>query len=65
MGSKNGKTYRDLFIEVNERYGIQTSTSLHVDLDKVLSDEKYQKCLKAYSVLPAIFDETFGRNDNA
>lgn len=64
MGFQNGKTYRDLFIEVNEQYGIQTSTSLHVDLDKVLSDEKYQECLKAYSVLPAIFADTFGGNNN-
>ncbi|MCG0798629.1 hypothetical protein IMAU70164_02983 [Lactiplantibacillus plantarum] len=64
MGFQNGKTYRDLFIEVNERYGIQTSTSLHVDLDKVLSDEKYQECLKAYSALPAIFADTFGGNNN-
>lgn len=63
--TKKAKTYRDLFIEVNERYGIQTSTSLHVDLDKVLSDEKYQECLKAYSILPAIFDDTFGRNEDA
>ncbi|MCT3214679.1 hypothetical protein EFO90_09965 [Lactiplantibacillus plantarum] len=63
--TKKAKTYRDLFIEVNERYGIQTSTSLHVDVDKVLSDEKYQECLKAYSILPAIFDDTFGRNEDA
>lgn len=64
MGSKNVKTYRDLFQEIYDRYGIQTTTQFHVDPDKQVSEEKYQETLKAYSILPAIFDDTFGRIRN-
>lgn len=63
--SGNGKTYRDLFQEIYDRYGIQTSMEFHVDPDKRVSEEKYRETLKAYSVFPAIFDDTFGRNEDA
>ena len=37
------KTYRDLFKEVYEKYGIQTTTEFHVDLNKELTDQEYEE----------------------
>lgn len=64
MGLKSNRTYQDLFQEIYDRYGIQTTTQFHVNPDEQISEEKYQETLKAYSVLPAIFDDTFGGNNN-
>ena len=63
--SGNAKTYRDLFQEIYEKYGIQTTTQFHINPDKQISEEKYQEALKAYLILPAIFDDTFGRDEDA
>lgn len=64
MDLKSNRTYLDLFQEIYDRYGIQTTTQFHVNPDEQISEEKYQGTLKAYSVLPAIFYDTFGGNNN-
>lgn len=64
MDLKSNRTYLDLFQEIYDRYSIQTTTQFHVNPDERISEEKYQETLKAYSVLPAIFDEAFGRIRN-
>ena len=51
------KTYADLFREVNERYGIQTTTQFHVDPSKQLSDKEYQEHLKAYKDVGLVLDK--------
>lgn len=51
------KTYADLFREVNERYGIQTTTQFHVDPSKELSDKEYQEHLKAYKDVGLVLDK--------
>lgn len=65
MDLKSNRTYQDLFQEIYDRYGIQTTTQFHVNPDEQISEEKYRETLKSYSVLPAIFDDTFGRNEDA
>ncbi len=51
------KTYSDLFREVNERYGIQTTIQFHVDPSKELSDKEYQEYLKAYKSVGSVLDD--------
>ncbi len=51
------KTCADLFREVNERYGIQTTTQFHVDPSKELSDKEYQEHLKAYKDVGLVLDK--------
>lgn len=59
------KTYSDLFREVNERYGIQTTTQFHVDPSKELSDKEYQEHLKTYKAVGEFLDGLgrFGRKE--
>ena len=51
------KTYSDLFREINERYGIQTTTQVHVDPIKQLSDKEYQEHLKDYKFMGSVLDD--------
>ena len=37
------KTKRDLFKEIYEKYGIQTTAAFHCDLNQEMTDEQYQK----------------------
>lgn len=42
------KTKRDLFKEIYEKYGIQTTAVFHCDLNQEMTDEQYQKELEAW-----------------
>lgn len=45
------KTKRDLFKEIYEKYGIQTTAAFHCDLNQEMSDEQYQKELETWKKL--------------
>lgn len=57
------KTYSDLFREINERYGIQTTAQFHVNLSKELSDKEYQEHLKAYKSVGSVLDDLVKKED--
>lgn len=45
------KTKRDLFKEIYDKYGIQTTAAFHCDLNQEMSDEQYQKELETWKKL--------------
>lgn len=45
------KTKGDLFKEVYEKYGIQTTAAFHCDLNQEMTDEQYQKELESWKKL--------------
>lgn len=45
------KTKGDLFKEVYEKYGIQTTAAFHCDLNQEMTDEQYQKELETWKKL--------------
>lgn len=45
------KTKGDLFKEVYEKYGIQTTAAFHCDLNQEVTDEQYQKELETWKKL--------------
>ncbi len=57
------KTYADLFREVYEQYGIQTTTQFHVDPSKELSDKEYQEHVKAYKSVGSVLDDLVKKGD--
>lgn len=51
------KTYRDLFKEIYEKYGIETSTAWHVDLNQELTEKQYQDRLLTYEKVAEVMND--------
>lgn len=48
------KTKRDLYEEIFEKYGIQTTAAFHCDLNQEMTNEQYQKELSTWKKLSEI-----------